>query len=111
MFLFFKLPCEGSSQDQWHHNFEIPANFSTRTEEAITTGRLTKRIRTEMIQSLSCLVMIHTKSPSSEQYNLVCRKLIEKYPTLKDDIGSTGYVSVVILVWGLPAYFIQEVGV
>ena len=74
-------------------------------------GRLTKRIRTEMIQSLSCLVMIHTKSPSSEQYNLVCRKLIEKYPTLKDDIGSTGYVSVVILVWGLPAYFIQDVGV
>ena len=36
--------------------------------------------------------MIHTKTPSSEEYNMVCRKLIEKYPKLKDEIGSTGYV-------------------
>ena len=39
-------------------------------------------------------MMIHTRTPSSDQYNTVCRKLIETYPILKDEIGSTGYVSV-----------------
>ena len=38
--------------------------------------------------------MNHTKDPTGEQYNTVCRKLIEKHPKLKDDVeGTSGYVS------------------
>lgn len=81
-----------SHNDQWQLSFQVPINFSARSEEAILSGHITKRVRTEIIQSISSLMMIHTKTPTSEQYNTVCRKLIEKYPKLKDDIGSTGFV-------------------
>ena len=38
-------------------------------------------------------MLVYTKKPTSEQYNYVCSKLIETYPNLRDDIGSSGYVS------------------
>ena len=72
----------------------IPSAFSLRTEEALATGQITRRVRTEIIQALSMSMMIHTRTPSSDQYNTMCRKLIETYPIIKDEIGSTGYVSV-----------------
>ena len=81
------------SSNQWHHTFEIPACFSNRTEEAIKNGQLTKKARTEIVQALSSSILVHTKEPSSVQYNTVCQKLIQKFPTLKDEIGATGYVS------------------
>lgn len=79
--------------NQWHLTFQIPSHFSSRTEEAIASGLLTKGTRIEIIQSLSSAIMVYTKEPTSVHYNTVCRKLIEKYPTLKDTIGTTGYVS------------------
>ncbi len=42
--------------------------------------------------------LIYTKTPTGVQYNKVCEKLIEKYPQLKDDIGTSGYVSIPIIV-------------
>lgn len=69
-------------------------NFSRRTEEAITSGKLTKSCRIEVVQALAASVMIHTLEPSSEQYNTVCKKLIDAHPNLKDDVPNTsGYVS------------------
>lgn len=86
-------PQQTQNAEQWHLHFQIPSHFSTRTEEAITRGLLTKGARIEIIQSIAAAMMVHTKNPTSIQYNLVCQKLIEKYPTLKDTIGTTGYVS------------------
>ena len=84
---------QNPSSSQWHHSFQIPKQFSRRTESAIATGVLSKSVRTEIVQSLSSQIMVYTISPSPEQYNTVCRKLIEQYPSLKDAIGSSGYVS------------------
>lgn len=72
----------------------MPSCFSNRTEEAMKTGQLTKRNRIEIVQALSSAIMLHTKIPSSVQYNTVCQKLIEKFPVLKDEIGATRYVSI-----------------
>ena len=63
--------------------------------EGISTGQLIPCLRTEVVQTLTSLIMMHTMYPSSEQYNVICMKLIEQYPNLKDDIG-TGYVSFII---------------
>ncbi len=67
--------------------------FSIRTEDTLKTGVLTKRVRTEIVQALSSSILVHTKNPTGAQYNYICQKLIDKFPVLKDDIGSTGYVS------------------
>ena len=83
--------------DQWHLNFEIPSRFSTRAEDAIASGLISKSVHTEIVQSVAAAMMVHTKTPTSLQYNVVCQKLIDKYPILKDAIGSTGYVSYGIL--------------
>ena len=53
---------------EWHRNFAIPEFFSSNTEKAIASGRLTRRNRTEIIQSLSSSMMVYTKTPTSEQY-------------------------------------------
>ena len=90
--------CKTRNAEQWHLHFQIPSHFSTRTEEAITTGLLTKGTRIEIIQSIAAAMKVHTKNPTSIQYNLVCQKLIEKYLTLKDTIGTTGYVSFITAV-------------
>ena len=78
---------------QWHLSFEIPTKFSVSTEKRIKSGQLRKKNRTEIVQALSAAVILHTKYPTSEQYTAVCLKLIEKFPTLKDGMGTTGYVS------------------
>ena len=73
---------------KWQDSFVIPAAFSVFTEKAIKSGILTKRVRTEIVQSLSTSILIHTRNPSGDQYNAVCLKLIETYPTLKDLHGN-----------------------
>ncbi len=96
-----------NATDQWHLTFTVPEYYSTFTEDAIASGRLTRRNRTEIIQSLSSSMMVFTKSPTSEQYNTVCRKLIEKFSKLKDGVGKSGYVSIcapeIVIKWLLSA--------
>ena len=86
------------SCDQWHLTFEVPSAFSVSTERAISTGVLLKKHRTEIVQSMSMSMLVYTKSPTSEQYTKVCEKLIEKYPTLKDDVGTSGFVSSTLIL-------------
>ena len=85
-------PAESAST-QWHLSFEVPTAFSASTEHAIETGVLLKKHKIEIVQSLAMLIVVHTKNPNSEQYNKLCEKLILRHPTLKDDLGSSGYVS------------------
>ena len=82
-----------SVECQWHLTFQVPSAFSSKTEKAISTGVLLKKHRIEIVQALSTSMLVYTKCPTGEHYNKVCEKLIEKYPTMKDEIGTSGYVS------------------
>ena len=42
--------------DAWHYSFAIPTAFSATTENAISTGILTKRVWTEIIQDINVSV-------------------------------------------------------
>ena len=83
----------------WIKDFIIPepTSFSTPTMKFLLgkeTDRylLTKAVRIEVVAVLTNLIMMHTRFPTSDEYNTVCRNLIEKYPRLQDTIGN-GYVS------------------
>ena len=84
-------------QPSWHLSFCIPArnSFSSSVQSSIDTGVVTARSRREIVQTLRTLMLQHTRYPSSEQYNEVCRRLVGLFPNLKDSIGS-GYVSYVL---------------
>ena len=87
MLILFSRP-----QKDWAEQLSIPTRFSSDTTAAIKSGILSKRARDEIIQSLSTLILVYTNRPSPEDHTIVCRKLIQKYPTLKDKVDS-GYVS------------------
>lgn len=72
---------------EWHVNFEIPDfhTFSSNMKEAVDTGVITGITRREVIQVLRTYILSHTTKPNSEQYNTVCRKLVTKYPKLRDE--------------------------
>ena len=81
-------------ESKWHLTFEIPerSSFSGCVQKAIDTRVVVARARREFIQVLRTLMLLHTKYPSSEQYNKVCEKLVTKFPKLQDSrVG--GYVS------------------
>ena len=91
-----------SSQDtstassDWHLHFKIPdaSTFSGCVQEAINTGVVTAKARREINLILRTYTVAHTIYPTSEQYNTVCRKLITKFPNLRDDeIGKSPHVS------------------
>ena len=86
-----KGPCDVS---KWHHTFQIPdrETFSGYVQKSIDTGIVSTRARREIVQMLRTLMIQHTKYPTSEQYNAVCSKLVTKFKSLKDSLGS-GHVS------------------
>lgn len=81
---------------EWHVRFSISdlSSFSHHVKEAVTTGVITARARKEINQVLRTYITAYTIRPSSEQYTTVCKKLIEKYPSLKDTKEKTKYVSI-----------------
>ena len=76
----------------WAEKLAIPKRFSVVTNEAMKSGVLTPKVRDEIVQSMSTLIMVHTIRPTSNDYNTVCLRLIKTHPILKDRIDS-GYVS------------------
>ena len=83
-----------TDSDDWLKSFTLPIQFSVRTMTAITSenGIVTQKSRTEIIQTLAGEIWRHTKYPSSNAYNIVCTRLITKFPNLADD-DEPGYVS------------------
>jgi hypothetical protein len=74
-----------------------PSVFSTPTMKFLLGEEqevflFTKAVRIEIVGILTNAIMMHTRFPKSEEYNMVCLKLIERYPKLQDTIGN-GYVS------------------
>ena len=53
------------------------------------TGILKRRHRDEIINSLSTLILIYTSRCTPDDYIMICRRLVEKYPNLKDKVVST----------------------
>jgi len=75
----------------WVANFSLPV-FSRKTQESIDNSQVVKGVRSEIITSLAWEIWQHTQYPSSEDYNKICKMLVQKHPILKDTIGN-GYVS------------------
>ena len=71
---------------EWHINFLIPElqTLSQHVKDAVATGIIPGRERREIIQVLRTYMTAHTITPTAEQYNTVCKKLIVKYPKLID---------------------------
>ena len=76
----------------WPEHLTLPSCFSKERSEAIKSGVLTKRARVEIHNALATLMLVHTSRPTSNDRDIVCRRLVQKYPTLKDS-SDTGYVS------------------
>lgn len=77
----------------WAEQLTIPVRFSGGTSEAVRSGLVTKAARIEINNSLATLVMVYTMRPTPTDMHTVCRRLVEKYPKLKDS-SPNGYVSI-----------------
>lgn len=84
-----------SCQANWHKAFAIPerASFSIAVKQAIDTGIISSKARSEIVRVLRTLMLQHTQYPNHDQYECVCEKLVVKYEELKDSVGC-GWVSV-----------------
>ena len=89
------------SASDWHIHFKIPdlTNFSQHVRNAVSSGVVTSRAKREILQVLRTYATAYTEYPSSQQYTEVCRKLVEKYPKLKDIEGCTKFVSASFMPW------------
>ena len=76
----------------WAEHLTLPARFSKETTEAIECGVLTRKARVEIHNSIATLMLVHTSRPTASDRDTVCRRLVQKFPTLKDG-SDTGYVS------------------
>ena len=79
----------------WAEHLTLPIRFSKETADAIESGVLTRKTRIEIHNSLATLILVHTCRPTSNDRKIVCRRLIEKYPSLRDSSPS-GYVSIFV---------------
>lgn len=82
-----------SSSSSWLGSFQIPEKYSKVTMERLREEVMTDKLRQEIISAIAIQIYQHTMYPSSEEYTTVCRKLIERYPYLKDKVGN-GIVSI-----------------
>lgn len=60
--------------------------------ERIKNEEVTDASRNEIISAIAVPMYQQTMYPKSEEYTTICKKLIDKYPVLKDSCGN-GYVS------------------
>ncbi len=80
----------------WESTFVMP-DISRKAEALLAEGKVASGPRCEVIQAVAFAVWNHTHQPTPLQYTEICMKIVEKYPSLKDTIG-TVYVSVLCLV-------------
>lgn len=85
---------EPSEPTEWHLQFDILElkSFSQHVINAIDSGIVTGKARREIVQVLRTYITAHTVYPTSEQYKTVCKKLVAKFPSLKDSEGTSKYV-------------------
>ena len=76
----------------WADVLVLPTRFSRATTMAVETGVLTKSARVEIVDSLATLILTHTSRPTPHDLTIICQRLTEMYPKLKDMLDN-GYVS------------------
>ena len=74
-------------------NDEIPDHWLPEVEQCIEDKQLTDSARNEMVRSLVNVLFSRFSKPTRSKCEDLTRKLILKYPFVKDDLGN-GYVSV-----------------
>lgn len=89
------MPCYSGSVDKepdqdWAEKLVLPVRFSASTNKVVETGVLTRRARVEITTSSSTLMLV--PRPTPEDLTTVSRRLIEKYPNLRDNVDN-GFVS------------------
>ena len=72
----------------------IPDHWRPEVEQCIVTKNLTGSVRNEIVRTLVHLLFSKFKKPSRINCEEFARKLILKYPFMKDDLGN-GYVSLI----------------
>lgn len=70
----------------------IPDHWRPEVEECIKGRCLTDSARSEIIRVLVTQLFASSRKPTRDDCNCHARKLILKYPFMKDDMGN-GYVS------------------
>ena len=84
-------------QSDWAKQVSIPTRFSAETTSALKNKVTTQKARDEIINALAALILVHTLHPTSDDYNMVCQRLVNKHPSLKDASGS-GYVGFLLYI-------------
>lgn len=59
--------------------------------ERLENGEITDALRCEIVSSIAVRIYEICTYPKPEEYTTICKRLIEKYPILKDTYGN-GYV-------------------
>lgn len=60
--------------------------------KVLSEEMITDKARVEIVSAFALQAYQHTTYPTSDEYTTMCRKLIERYPFLKDKVGN-GIVS------------------
>ena len=84
-------------KEDWADNLAMPTRFSSPTMKAIESAILTKAARIEIVDSLATLMLVYTSRPTPHDLTTISRRLVEKYPKLRD-IVDKGYVSKMYLL-------------
>ena len=77
-----------SESEKWLKAFQVPDRFSRATTELMKQEIIIDKVRREIVHSIALQMYQHTTYPTSEEYTTVCRRLVEKYPFLKDTVGN-----------------------
>ena len=75
-----------------HDSVDVPSHWRPEVEECIKKHCLSDSGRSEIIRVLVTQLFVHSRKPSRIDCEHQARKLILKYPFMKDDMGN-GYVS------------------
>lgn len=73
----------------WAEKLILPVRFSAATNKVVESGKLTSKARVEIVTALSTLMLVHTSRPTPSDLTTVCRRLVEKYPKLRDKVDSS----------------------
>ena len=91
------MECDSGGSSLTVDRFNIPDRFSRATMEHLHNRQITNATRIEIITSIAVPMYQLTTHPTSEEYTSVCKRLVEKYPVLKDSCGN-GHVSEALIV-------------
>lgn len=76
----------------WERDFTVPKQYSGAVMAALTSGRVSTNVRSQIVQDVATKMLSYCKYPTREQYDVVALKLVTMYPILNDSMG-VGWVS------------------